>query len=165
MSISVDLGSGFDIRNPFNADRVVGIDIVNAPNVILHNLFSGTIPLPDESVDFVTAHDFLEHVPRQQYLVEGIVVQNPFISIMNEISRVLKVGGIFMHKTPAYPHQEVFMDPTHVNFITEKTIIYFAQVCDNSGNDSYHFLRSIAQGYGVKTFSFKLLSSSWDSFI
>ena len=71
--------------------------------------------------------------------------------------------AVFLCMNPAYPHQEVFMDPTHVNFVTEKTMIYFAQILDDSGNDSYHFLRSIARGYGVET-SFKLTSSSWDSF-
>ena len=84
VTISIDLGSGVDIRNPFDADKVIGIDIIDE-NVINHNLFSGTIPLPDESVDFVTAHDFIEHVPRHQYFVDGSFVDNPFISLMNEI--------------------------------------------------------------------------------
>ena len=163
VTISIDLGSGVDIRNPFDADKVIGIDIIDAENVINHNLFSGTIPLPDESVDFVTAHDFIEHVPRQQYFVGGSFVDNPFISLMNEISRVLKRDGMFMHKTPAYPHQEVFMDPTHVNFITEKTMIYFAKVLTENGDDVYDFLRPIALAYGVNT-SLKLTYSAWDSF-
>jgi len=39
---------------------------------------------------------------------------------------VLKVGGLFLSFTPAYPRAEVFRDPTHVNIITEETFgLYF----------------------------------------
>ena len=161
MTISIDLGSGVDIRNPSMIKSLVSISLMQKMSLITTYFLN--YPLPDESVDFVTAHDFIEHVPRQQYFVGGSFVDNPFISLMNEISRVLKRDGIFMHKTPAYPHQEVFMDPTHVNFITEKTMIYFAKVLTENGDDVYDFLRPIALAYGVNT-SLKLTYSAWDSF-
>jgi hypothetical protein len=45
---------------------------------------------------------------------------------MNEVYRVLKVEGLFLSFTPAYPHAEAFRDPTHVNIIAEDTFsIYF----------------------------------------
>jgi SAM-dependent methyltransferase len=44
---------------------------------------------------------------------------------MNEVWRVLKPDGIFLAHTPHYEHIEAFSDPTHVNFITRKTIDYF----------------------------------------
>jgi hypothetical protein len=40
---------------------------------------------------------------------------------MDEIHRVLKMGGIFLSLTPAYPDAKAFQDPTHVNFITDRT--------------------------------------------
>jgi len=44
---------------------------------------------------------------------------------MNEAYRVLKPGGIFYAITPYYPRAEVFVDPTHINFISHKTHTYF----------------------------------------
>jgi SAM-dependent methyltransferase len=48
-------------------------------------------------------------------------LNNPFVSLMNEIYRCLKVGGVFLSYTPAYPYSSSFSDPTHVNIITEDT--------------------------------------------
>jgi hypothetical protein len=45
---------------------------------------------------------------------------------MNEIWRVLKKpGGRLYAVTPAWPRAEAFVDPTHVNIITERTHRYF----------------------------------------
>jgi hypothetical protein len=44
---------------------------------------------------------------------------------MNEVYRVLNKNGIFLAITPAYPSKQAFQDPTHVNFITERTAKYF----------------------------------------
>ena len=44
---------------------------------------------------------------------------------MNEVSRVLKPGGIFYALTPFYPKKSALSDPTHVNLITIDTVKYF----------------------------------------
>ena len=123
---SLDLGCGLIPRNPYGADHVFGIDLVGEETDFLKlaDLAIQPIPFRDSSVDFVTAFDFLEHVPRLTY-INGIRI-HPFIELMNEIHRVLKPGGIFLAHTPAYPRQEAFQDPTHVNVISENTIQYFA---------------------------------------
>ena len=73
--------------------------------------------------DFITAYDFLEHVPRVIYLPER---RFPFIELMNEVYRTLKPGGIFLSRTPFYPISSAFTDPTHVNVITADTFpMYF----------------------------------------
>ena len=36
-----------------------------------------------------------------------------------------KKNGIFLAITPAYPYKQAFQDPTHVNFITKRTVKYF----------------------------------------
>jgi SAM-dependent methyltransferase len=46
--------------------------------------------------------------------------------MMNEIYRILKPGGVFIALTPCYPSPAVFTDPTHVNFISETTHLYFS---------------------------------------
>ena len=81
------------------------------------------LPFNDSSFDSVSAYDFLEHVPRTATINnQGIF---PFIHVMNEAYRVLKPGGVFYAITPGYPRNEAFVDPTHVNFITNKTHTYF----------------------------------------
>lgn len=125
MSKSLDLGCGKDPKNYFDADEVFGIDIRDdlENNILKADLVIEPIPFPDSHFDYVIAQDFIEHVPRIIYMPER---RQPFIELMNEIYRVLKMGGKFFSITPAMPHTITFRDPTHVNFITEETFpLYF----------------------------------------
>lgn len=157
MTVSLDLGSGPVPKNPFNADEVYGVDITMTgnPNVRYWDAILHPLPFEDSAVDFVVCTDFLEHIPRIIYLpgfMGGVVRKQPFIEVMSEVHRVLKPGGIFFAKTPAYPRAEAFQDPTHVNFITENTQDYFA------GG-----LVGLTQQYGFKG-EFTLLSQYWEGF-
>lgn len=127
MTKSLDLGCGSNPRNPFNADELLGIDVREdlESGIKRADLAIEPIPFDNDSFEYVTAYDFLEHIPRVVYLPTR---RNSFVELMNEIYRVLKVGGLFLSFTPAYPHAEAFQDPTHVNVITEKT---FAAYFDN----------------------------------
>jgi SAM-dependent methyltransferase len=60
------------------------------------------LPLESSSFDVVTAFDFLEHLPRAIWR-DGVVV-NTFIDTMSEVWRILKPQGLFVARTPAYPH-------------------------------------------------------------
>jgi SAM-dependent methyltransferase len=131
----------------------LGIDLLESsnPNVISSDLIVRPIPLPDSSLDVVTARNFIEHVPR---VVLGSTTVFPFVNLMNEIHRVLKPNGIFYSRTPAFPMQEAFQDPTHVNIITERTFpCYFCtdQVTGGPWASNYGF-----------TGNFKLESQMWD---
>ncbi len=128
MTTSLDLGCGPNPKNMFNADVVYGIDVRAdlGGNIKCADLAIEPIPFEDNFFDYVTAHDFLEHIPRVLYAPNR---RNPFVDVMNEIYRVLKPGGIFLSFTPAYPNGEAFQDPTHVNIITEQTFVaYFDNV-------------------------------------
>jgi SAM-dependent methyltransferase len=104
------------------------------------------IPYEDNFFEYVSAHDFLEHIPRVVY-VPGR--RNAFVELMNEVYRVLKVGGMFLSLTPAYPHAAAFQDPTHVNIITEETFpLYFDDV------------NRWAAGYGFKG-AFRIRIQEW----
>ena len=99
---TLDIGCGSTPRNPFGVDEVYGLDINEYPekNVVACDLVVNPIPYPSNYFDYVTAYDFIEHVPR--------VIYNPnrrfsFIELMNEIYRVLKMGGTFASFTPAFP--------------------------------------------------------------
>jgi len=130
-AVSLDLGCGATPRNPFGAGRARGLDIAASSDsgVEACDLFRQAIPFGDREFDYVTAFDFLEHVPRVACTEER--TRFPFIELMNEISRVLKEGGLFFSRTPAYPAKEAFQDPTHVNIITDQTIPYY--FCLNNG--------------------------------
>ncbi|AMC34804.1 methyltransferase domain-containing protein [Janthinobacterium sp. B9-8] len=128
MTRSLDLGCGPAPKNPFNADELFGIDVREDldANIKRADLVIEPIPFESDYFEYVTAHDFLEHIPRIIYAPHR---RNAFVELMNEIYRVLKVGGQFLSFTPAYPHPEAFRDPTHVNIITDQTFqAYFDNV-------------------------------------
>ena len=146
--VSLDLGSGPRPRNPFRAETCWGIDLqTEIPGrVIQADLVANPIPVGDDSVDYVTAFDFIEHVPRFLYR-DGSVF--PFVALMNEIYRILRWNGLFLALTPAYPEAIAFRDPTHVNIITDETFpLYFCQP------------KTLARMYGFRG-SFLMEHQSW----
>ena len=118
-TLSIDLGSGTNPANPFKASSVKGIDIIQAENIIQVDLFFHNLPMQDESIDYITAFDFFEHVPR--VICSDNRTRFRFVELMGDLLRVLKPGGYVFSHTPAFPSQAVFQDPTHVNFLTEVT--------------------------------------------
>ena len=145
MTKSLDLGCGAKPKNPFNADEVFGIDVRDdlEANIKRADLVIEPIPFEDDSFEYVTAHDLIEHIPRVIYMPTR---RNPFVELMNEVYRVLKTGGLFLSSTPAYPHAAAFIDPTHVNFIAEGTFpLYFGnQAADSPWAVIYGFKGAFA---------------------
>lgn len=128
----LDLGCGYAPRNPYGQDEIWGIDISQevlqlSSEIKFSDLSVEKIPFEDNWFDSVSAYDFLEHIPRVLASSKEERMRFPFIELMNEIWRVLKHGGLLYAVTPAYPRQEAFVDPTHVNIITEKTHMYFTE--------------------------------------
>lgn len=122
---TLDIGCGGRPRNPFQATESFGIDIRGdgLQNIRYADLTVEAIPFDSDSFDFVTAYDFLEHVPRVVYAPQR---RFAFVELMNEVWRVLKPKGHFLSSTPMFPFSEAFRDPTHVNFISHETFpMYF----------------------------------------
>jgi SAM-dependent methyltransferase len=117
-TISLDLGCGKNTRNHYKSDFLMGLDMFPIAD-LQADLVWEPIPCPDNSYDYITAFDFIEHIPRVVYVDKE--AKYPFIDLMNEIWRVLKPGGLFYSSTPAFPHPAAFQDPTHVNIITPDT--------------------------------------------
>jgi SAM-dependent methyltransferase len=141
---TLDIGCGDVPRNPFNAVQTYGIDIREneAKGIKYADLNREPIPFENDKFDYVTAFDFIEHLPRVIYAPN---IRFPFVELMNEIHRTLKPGGIFFSSTPMYPFLPAFTDPTHVNAITNSTFTHYF--------DEHHKLASI---YGFKgAFSIK----------
>jgi len=125
MAKTLDLGCGETPRNPFNVEETFGVDVRTdlERGIKSADLVIEPIPFESDHFEYVTAYDFLEHIPR---LIYAPTRRNAFVELMNEIWRVLKEGGVFLSVTPAYPHAISFRDPTHVNFITDETFpLYF----------------------------------------
>lgn len=127
----LDIGCGTQPRNPYGRDELYGIDIRaglkidGVVEIAAANLSLAPIPFADVYFDSVSAYDFFEHVPRVSLDHERGTSRFPFIELMNEIWRVLKPGGLLYAVTPAYPHRLAFSDPTHVNYIDDRTLGYF----------------------------------------
>ena len=126
----LDLGCGKFPRNPYARGRLSGVDIRPMPDVIdfdyrTANLVQHPIPYADDTFGSVSAFDFVEHVPRILATPDGRDTVFPFVRLMSEVWRVLAPGGLFYALTPAFPNPEAFVDPTHVNIITDQTHDYF----------------------------------------
>ena len=126
----LDLGCGGNPRNPFEANDIYALDIVERCDIskkdvsfVIANLALEDIPFPDNFFDSVSAYDFIEHIPRMICIDRTTAL--PFIKLMSEIYRVLKPNGQFYAVTPFFPMESAFMDPTHVNFISKNTHKYF----------------------------------------
>lgn len=110
--IKLDIGCGGNKQPGF-----VGIDVRDLPSVdIVHNVEKFPWPLPNESVSFAVASHLVEHI-------------NPhggvFMNFMNEVWRIMKVGGQFMIATPYAGSFGYWQDPTHCNGCNEATWAYF----------------------------------------
>lgn len=154
---SVDLGCGGVKRGDIGVDCYphAGVDIVCL-------LGFEPIPLPDDSVDRVTAYDFLEHLPAAVWYRETtdaapgrFAIHRPRIHLLREIHRILKPGGEFYSSTPAFPHREWAQDPTHeAPPWTDETWNYF---CGGYGG----IQGSLLSGYGID-FAFERIRMEFD---
>jgi SAM-dependent methyltransferase len=144
---ALDIGCGSMPKNPFRAEHVFGLDLTenDAKNVRRADLTIEPIPFADDSFDYITAFDFIEHIPRVIYAPTR---RFPFVELMNEIWRTLKPGGIFLSFTPMFPHSPAFRDPTHVNILSHET---FPQYFDNRSR--------LAKVYGFSGF-FEILGQA-----
>lgn len=159
-TVSLDLGCGTNPKNPFKADKVIGIDSqCSSAETISCWVGFEPIPLDDSSVEFVTAYDFIEHIPRFAIRDKPF---NPFIDAMSEIWRVLKPNGMFFARTPAYPSAAAFQDPTHVNIITDQTVSYFAKRPCPDGSLIDPWGLPLGKRYGFKG-EFLLVKQWWDT--
>jgi glycosyltransferase involved in cell wall biosynthesis len=102
----IDLCGGFG-----KPEGYISIDKYNGD--IIADLELG-IPLPDNSVGVVRAHDALEHIKNSQHL-------------MNEIHRVLAPGGILLSMTPSTDGRGAFQDPTHISFWNQNSFFYYTR--------------------------------------
>ena len=94
----IDLGCGKNIH----PDADIGIDTRKGTDAdIIADLTNERLPIEQNSVSKVYAIDVLEHIP------EGI------ISVIEEVHRILQIGGVFIIKVPGRHYDPPSRNPHH----------------------------------------------------
>lgn len=110
--------------------KCYGVDIHPFEDVKVADLALEPIPYEDDSFDLVTAHQFIEHIPKVLYVLNRQtlrqVKRQPIIELLNEVYRVLKDGGEFHFDVPAAGTPQYWGDPTHVSEWCEDSINYYS---------------------------------------
>jgi SAM-dependent methyltransferase len=94
----------------------IGLDIVDFKWNRVWDATRDPIPFGDGEIDFIEAHNFLEHIERRYWR-----------HLLNECHRVLKPNGVMEIITPdAAKGMELAMaDITHVSFVVKGTITQY----------------------------------------
>ena len=106
--MKINLGAGSDIQDGYiNHDitKLEGIDIT-------HDLNQFPWPWDDNSISEIVAKDVIEHL-------------DDFMKVMEELHRVLKVGGLIRLKVPYWNSVSRHADPTHKRGFHELTFQFF----------------------------------------
>lgn len=118
--INLDIGCGANKQG----DDWVGMDIRDLPGVdIVHDVNVHPWPLPDECVRLALTSHLIEHIP--PVMVDRHGTWFPFMAFMDEVWRIMRVGGEFMSALPHGSSQRFIQDPTHCNMVNETTWDYF----------------------------------------
>lgn len=104
----LDLGCG--LRKTPGA---IGCDMVSLPGVdVVHDLNAFPYPFPDEEFDLVIARHSLQHLDR-------------IVPVMEELHRILRVGGELKIYVPHYASDNFNTDPTHKTRFGYRSLNYF----------------------------------------
>jgi SAM-dependent methyltransferase len=107
--ICVDLGCG-----THKAEGFIGVDLIAGDRVDVIGNLNDHFPFPENSVDFIKAHDIIEHLPDR-------------IHTMNEIWRICKPDALIDISVPSTDGRGAFQDPTHVSFWNINSFMYYCQ--------------------------------------
>lgn len=108
--VAIELGCGANKRH----GDAIGIDALDYPCVdVVGDVYEVLARLPTGSVDRVYSYHFIEHVESVSRLLE-------------ELARVVKVGGEIEFIAPHFSNPHFYSDPTHSNFFGLYTFSYFS---------------------------------------
>lgn len=109
--IILELGCGNRKRIPDS----IGIDVLDYECVdIIGDALEVLREIPDATVDMVSSHHFLEHVTNLDILLQ-------------EVTRVMRIGGRFEVVVPHFSNPYYYSDPTHKNRFGLYTFSYLAE--------------------------------------
>lgn len=104
----IDIGSGTHKQISW----ATGVDKYPLPGVDILTDIEAGLPFADDEMDHVYAVHFLEHV-------------HDLVSVMNDIHRCLKPGGVLHIMVPNCESANAIADPTHVRLFNRRTFKYF----------------------------------------
>ncbi|NES84576.1 MAG: glycosyltransferase [Moorea sp. SIO2B7] len=108
-TIYLDLGCGKHKEKDF-----IGVDCVANDQVDVVADLNNRFPFAKDSVDFIKAHDIIEHLQDR-------------IHTMNEIWRISKPNAIIDIRVPSTDGRGAFQDPTHISFWNLNSFMYYCQ--------------------------------------
>lgn len=110
----LDLGCGKNKHSIAEAE-VIGIDIDPESSAdVIYDLNALPWPFDDDEFDEVICQDILEHL-------------EDLPSVMQEISRISRRGGIVKIRTPHYSSCYAYNNPTHRHYFGYYTFEYFCR--------------------------------------
>jgi GT2 family glycosyltransferase len=123
--LCLNIGCGDHPRQSELLDKWFNMDIQAFPGVqIVRDLKRG-IPMPDETFDHVLMDNVLEHFE-----------SDDVVFIINEIDRVLKIGGTAEIIVPHAMHgQGAYQDPTHKSYFVPRSVLYWNQELSSRGGE------------------------------
>lgn len=120
--VCLNIGCGDKPRPSEGLEKWVNLDHQAGPGVdVVRDLRRG-IPFNDETFDYLVADNVLEHFANED-----------LIFLINEIDRVLKVGGLAEIIVPHFQSHGAVQDPTHKTFFSPRSAIYWNQVMSTRG--------------------------------
>jgi SAM-dependent methyltransferase len=153
----VDLGCGTVKKGR------IGIDHRQAPGVnIIMDLSNGQIhgmaTRPGDNANYQSyhAHGFANErwLPFEDGTIESIIshhclehIGDGFLTLIDEVYRVLKPGGIFRPITPLFPSRTAVEDPDHRRYFMEKTWDCFCGGLGNADHPTGCWLDSFSVPY------------------
>ena len=124
--MKLDLGCGENRRPGF-----LGVDIAPGPEVdiVLDLEKFPWMQFADDSIEEVCSSHYVEHVP-------------DLIAFMDEVWRVCKDGALVTIVAPYYSSIRATQDPTHKNFISENTWLYFSRTWRDGAKMGHYPIKS-----------------------
>ena len=103
-----------------------GIDISPIAGVdIVHDLDVYPWPIEDNCVEEAIAYHYIEH-------------SKDLIAFMNELHRIMKIGGVATITSPYYNSVRAWQDPTHWRAISDQTFLYFNKAWRKHSNIEHY---------------------------
>lgn len=139
--LRLDIGCGANKVAP----DWVGMDMRELPGVdIVWDVERYPWPLPGDCIQSAVASHLVEHINPHKF---------GFVNFMNEVWRVMQVGGEFAIACPHGYSPGYLQDPTHCNALNETTWAYFDPEEPSTGGMLYNI-------YKPKPWKIKYLA--WD---
>lgn len=128
-TLKINLGAGAEPKDGF-----VNVDHLDLPGIdIVHNLVMLPYPFADNSAELVHAIDVLEHLPNYTPDWKPMIV-----AFIDEMYRILKLGGELYIQTPGFRAEFAFQDPTHVRPFHPKTFDLWDPETDYGKTNGYY---------------------------